>query len=493
MGMLSLLLWTPALGGLLLAFVPSQNLYGLRLAANLTTTAALLLCVWLLVLYDPQSPDLQLREYFAINPTLGSAYSLGVDGLSMPLLMLCSVLTSVALLVSGSLTTMAAHAKAYYLCILALEFGMLGVFLAQDWVLFYIFWEISLFPLFFLISRWGGKRRHAASLSFVFYTLTGSVFMLLSLLALSQYHLEHSGSLMTALEHSAHAMPIQEQIWVLLGFLIGFGIKLPIFPVHGWLPLAYIEAPAAVGILILGVLLKMAAYGLLRVLAILPDAAQALQPLLVLLALIGMLYGSLLAWRQSHFKAMIAYAAISQMGLVLLGISSLSPAGVTSAMLQMISHSLTAAALLILVEQLHQRTHSRHIQYYGDLVQWMPRWSVLMVIGLLAAMGLPGTLGFIAELQTLTAFYQQWGWLWIFVALSLLITAAYLIRILSLLFTATYPLFRPPLADLRPLEIFAAGSATFALLALGLQPTLLLRLFAGTALHWRHLPTFSGL
>ncbi|MDD5271342.1 MAG: NADH-quinone oxidoreductase subunit M [Methylovulum sp.] len=482
MGMLSLLLWTPALGSLLLVWLPGHKPNLLRLVANGVTTTVLALSVWLVYRYDPQNPALQLSEYFAINPTSGSAYSLGVDGLSMPLLMLCTLLTSVALLASKPTI----HIKAYYLCILLLEFGMLGVLLAQDWVLFYIFWEITLFPLFFLISRWGGKRRHAASLSFVFYTLTGSVFMLLSLLALSQYHLEHSGSLMTALGHSAKTMPVQQQVWVLLGFLLGFGIKVPIFPLHGWLPPAHIQAPTAVSILISGVLLKMAAYGLLRVLVILPDAARILRPLLVLLALIGMLYGSLLAWRQSHLKAMTAYLSISQMGMVLLGISSLSQAGIHSALLQMLAHSLTVAALLLLIGQLQQRTHSRHIQDYGDLAQAMPRWSVLMAVSLFAAMSLPGTLGFIAELQTLTAFYQQWGWLWIFVVLNLLITGAYLIRILSLLFISNQPT-RPLLADLRPMEMLVAGVLVAAMVALGLQPSPVLALSASTAIHWQHL------
>lgn len=481
MGILSLLLWTPALGSLLLAGLPGDKPHWVRAAALGVAAVTLLLSLWLLGHYDPHNAALQLTEYVAVNPTSGSAYSLGVDGLSMPLLVLCTLLTSVALLASASVDN---QIKAYHLCLLLLEFGMLGVLLAQDWVLFYIFWEVTLFPLFFLISRWGGKRRHTASLSFVFYTLTGSVFLLLSFLALSQYHLAANGSLMTALGHSAKAMPVQQQIWVLLGFLLGFGIKVPIFPAHGWLPSAYIQAPVAVSILIAGVLLKMAAYGLLRVLPILPDAARILQPLLVLLALIGMLYGSLLAWRQSHLKAMTAYASISQMGMVLLGISGLNQAGADSALLQMVAHSLTVAALLLLGEQLYQRTHNRHSQDYGNLVQAMPRWSALMAFSLFAAMGIPGTLGFVAEVQTLTAFYQQAGWLWLAVALSLLITAAYLIRTLSLLFISTQP-DRATWTDLRPAEQLAAGVLVATLLALGLQPNGLLDLSASTTAHWQ--------
>lgn len=483
MGILSLLLWMPALGGIILACLPGQNRFLVRVVANLSATISVLLSLYVLAQYDGQNSALQLTEYFAINPTLGSAYSLGVDGLSMPLIVLCTLLTSIALLASQNLSL---HVKAYHICLLVLEFGMVGVLLAQDWVLFYIFWELTLIPVFFLLSRWGGKRRHVASLSFVFYTLTGSVFMLISLLAISQYHLEHNGSLMTALQHSAKAMPAQQQLWILLGFLLGFGIKLPIFPLHGWLPLAHVQAPGPISVLLSGVLLKLAAYGLLRAMAILPGAAHILQPLLVLLALAGTLYGSLLAWRQSDLKAMVAYTSISQMGLVLLGISSLKQAGINSAMLQMIAHSLTAGTLFLLIELFYQRSHSRQIKDYGDLLAIMPRWSGLMIICLFASMNLPATLGFIAELQTLIAFYQQWGWLWVFIAISFLVTAAYTLRALSLLFiSASRP--QQVLTDLRPMEVLAVGIMIAVLVSLGLYPTPLLELMSASSTHWDHL------
>jgi NADH-quinone oxidoreductase subunit M len=478
MGILSLLLWTPALGGLLLLCIPERHTAWIRWVANLFGTIALLLSGWLLSLYDSHNPALQLTEYVAVNPSLGSAYSLGVDGLSTPMLALSSLLTSAALLASLKIS---AHVKAYHLSILVLEFGMLGVFLAQDWVLFYIFWELTLIPLFFLISRWGGKQCHTASLNFVFYSLGGSVFMLLSLLAVSQYTMSHDGSLMTSLQHSLKDMPLGQQVWVLLGFLLGFGVKLPIFPLHGWLPLVHVEAPAPVSILLAGVFLKMAAYGLLRALIILPDAAHALQPWLVLLALIGILYGGLLAWRQSDLKAMVAYASISYMNQALLGIACLNQAGITAALLQMTAHGLLAGALFLLVGLLDERGHSRNVLTYGGLIQTMPRWSLLMVFSLLAALAMPGFIGFIAQLQLLIAFFQQWGWLWIFLGLSMLITAAYIIRTLGLLFLGAGKPHTPPLYDLRPLEMLAAGVLVGALALLGLLPEPLLALSASTA------------
>jgi NADH-quinone oxidoreductase subunit M len=261
MGILSLLLWTPAIGVFLLAFIPGQNTHIIRYSANLFTTLALFLSCWLVSSYDQHNPALQFSEYFPLNPDLGSAYALGIDGLSLPMLVLATLLTSIALLASF---TISSSVKGYHICILLLEFGMLGVFLAQDWALFYVFWEVTLIPLFFLIDRWGGKRRHAASLNFVLYTMGGSVFMLISLLAISQYDLEHGGSLMTTMHQAAQDMPRYEQILVLLGFLIGFGVKMPIFPLHGWLPLAHVEAPSPISILLSGILLKMGAYGLIR-------------------------------------------------------------------------------------------------------------------------------------------------------------------------------------------------------------------------------------
>ncbi len=477
MGILSLLLWTPALGVLLLAFAPRQNAALIQVIANLFTTFALLLSCVLVYRYDQHNSALQFNEYFPLNPNLGSAYALGVDGLSMPMLVLATLLTSIALLAS---LTIATSVKGYHICILLLEFGMLGVFLAQDWALFYIFWEVTLIPLFFLIGRWGGKRRHSASLNFVLYTMGGSVFMLMSLLAVSQYDLQHGGSLMTSMHQAAQDMPLYEQVLVLLGFLLGFGVKLPIFPLHGWLPLAHVEAPSPVSILLSGILLKMGAYGLLRVVVMLPEAAQLLQPVLVFLALFGMLYGGLLAWRQSNLKAMVAYSSVSHMGMVLLGIASLTEMGINGAVLQMTAHGLIAGALFLLVGLLYQRTHTLDIQDYSALLQTMPRFALMMILTLFAAMGLPGFVGFIAELHTLIACVQQWPWLSIFFVISILITAAYSIRTLSMLFTGP---IKPPmqaLEDLRPSELLAAGVLVASIVLLGLLPARWIDLSATT-------------
>ena len=483
MWILSILLWTPAAGVLLLALTPGKNIQLIRYIANLFAAIALLLVCWLLSIYNAHDAELQFSEYFPLNPKLGSAYALGVDGLSMPMLAMATLLTSIALLAS---LTVSSSVKGYHICILLLEFGMLGVFLAQDWALFYIFWEVTLIPLFFLIGRWGGKRRHTASLNFVLYTMGGSVFMLISLLAVSQYDLEHGGSLMTSMHQAAQDMPRVEQVLVLLGFVIGFGVKMPVFPLHGWLPLAHVEAPSPVSILLSGILLKMGAYGLIRAVVMLPEAALLLQPFLVFLGLFGMLYGGLLAWRQSDLKAMVAYSSISHMGVVLLGIATLNQAGITGAVVQMTAHGLVAGALFLLVGLLYERTHTRNIQDYSSLIQLMPSFAMFMTLTLLAAIGLPGSVGFIAELHALIGSFGLFPnpgpgvSLMVLFSISILIGAAYAIRTISLLFTGPVKAQMQQIEDLRAPELLAAGILVSGIVLFGLLPGPLLDLSAAT-------------
>ncbi|MGZ4981086.1 MAG: complex I subunit 4 family protein [Methylobacter sp.] len=483
MGILSILLWTPAAGVLLLALTSGQNVRLIHYIANLFTTIAFLLVCWLLSIYNVHDAGLQFNEYYPLNPKLGSAYALGIDGLSMPMLVLATLLTSITLLVSANIST---GVKGYHICMLLLEFGMLGVFLAQDWALFYIFWEVTLIPLFFLIGRWGGKRRHTASLNFVLYTMGGSVFMLISLLAISQYDLEHGGSLMSSMHQAAQDMPRVEQVLVLLGFVIGFGVKMPIFLLHGWLPLAHVEAPSPVSILLSGILLKMGAYGLIRAVVMLPEAAKLLQPLLFFLGLFGMLYGGLLAWRQSDLKAMVAYSSISHMGIVLLGLATLNEAGITGAVLQMTAHGLIAGALFLLVGLLYERTHTRNIMDYSSLIQVMPRFALFMTLTLLAAMGLPGSVGFIAELHTLIGGFSvfpsagQGMSVMVFFSVSILIGATYAMRTVSLLFTGPVKAQMQHIEDLRLAEMLAVGILVTGIVLFGLQPSPLLDLSAAT-------------
>jgi NADH-quinone oxidoreductase subunit M len=477
MGILSLLLCTPALGVAVLAFLPGPRHRLVKPIAHCTVFLTLVLSIWLLLQFDQANEALQFSEYFALNPALGSAYALGVDGISLPMLVLATLLTMIALLASGSIDT---SVKGYYICVLLLEFGMLGVFLAQDWALFYIFWEVTLIPLYFLIDRWGGARRHAASLNFVLYTMGGSIFMLVSLLALSHYNFETGGSLMANMHVAAQGMPRHEQVLVLLGFLIGFGVKMPIFPLHGWLPLAHVEAPSPISILLSGILLKMGAYGLIRVVVMLPEATQLLQPVLMTLALFGMLYGALLAWRQTDLKAMVAYASVSHMSMVLLGLVTLNVTGISGAILQMTAHGLIAAALFLLVGLLYERTHTRNVRDYASLVRVMPRFALLMTFTLLAAMGLPGSVSFIAELHIVIGGFQRWGAVMVVFSLTILVSAAYAMRTISHLFTGPVLPRMQYIADLNKRELLAAGVLVGLIVLFGLLPAALIDLSAAT-------------
>lgn len=476
MGILSTILLTPAIGALVLALLPGRNPGLARGIGKLFTSIVFLLTCYLLFSYDSHDAGMQFNEYFSINPKIGSSYALGVDGLSVPLVVLASLLTLLALLASAGITK---NVKGYNIGILLSEFGMLGVFLAQDWSLFYIFWEITLIPIFFLIDRWGGKRRQTASLNFVLYTMTGSVFMLVSLIAVFQYVPEQV-SLMSAMTHVSENMPKNQQAWAFIGFLIGFGVKMPIFPLHGWLPLAHVEAPSPVSILLSGILIKMGAYGLLRVVVMLPTAAHTLQPLLVFLALFGIIYGGLLAWRQSDLKAMVAYSSISHMGIVLLGISTLNEAGLTGAVLQMSAHGLIAGGMFMVVGMLYERTHTRNIQDYSSLAQVMPRFAFFTTIILLAAMGIPGSIGAVAELHAMVGGFQQWGGLMVFFSMGILISTAYAIRTIGLLFTGPVKPQMKQIEDLRPPELLALSVLVGAIVLFGLLPASLVELSAAT-------------
>jgi len=473
---LSLILWTPAAGAIVTALVPSDRLRTIRGIAFASSTVALLL-VWRLAFhFDTRSSAIQFAEFLPWNPELGSFYALGVDGFSLPMLLLSTLLSLVALLASCALRN---RVRGYHVCLLMLEFGMLGVFMAQDWALFYVFWEVTLIPLFFLIDQWGGPRRQTASLNFVLYTMGGSVFMLVSLLMIYTSSGEHATTF-PAMTKAALALPRDEQILVFLGLLIGFGVKMPSFPLHGWLPLAHVEAPSPVSILLSGALLKMGAYGIIRAIGMLPEATQVLQPLLAGLALISIVYGGLLAWRQSDLKAMIAYSSISHMGLVLLGISTLNQTGLLGATLQMSAHGLVAGALFLLIGLLYERTHTREIADYSSLVQVTPRFAFFTTVALLASLGLPGLAGFTAELHALIGGFERWGWWMLLVSLSVLVSAAYAIRTLTHLFTGPVRPEMQGVRDLHSYELVAAGALTVGIVALGLAPAPALELIGAS-------------
>lgn len=473
---LTLLLLLPLIGAAIITVLPSDQPKLIRNLAILAALAALIQSWYLLYAFDTSTALLQFTEQTAWNTRLGTSYAMGVDGISLPMILLATLLCVIAIMASSSIKQ---GIKAYYFLILLLETAMLGVFMAQDWTLFYLFWELTLIPLFFLIDRWGGKRRHTAALNFVLYTMGGSVFMLLSILALFDSTPEHSFAMADMLA-SARSLSPDTQFWIFLGFLIGFGVKMPIFPIHGWLPLAHVEAPSPVSILLSGILLKMGSYGLIRASSMLPEAVIALQPVLATLALFSLIYGGLLAWRQSDLKSMIAYSSVSHMGVVLLGIAALNITGLTGAVLQMVAHGLVAGAMFLLIGLLYERTHTRDVNHYSSLVRVTPRFAFFTTLAFIAAVGMPGTAGFVAELHALIGGFERWGWIMIILSLGVLISSAYAIRTVGRLFTGPVKKEMQSIKDLRNHEMLAASFLTIGFVSIGFFPAPVLELMSAS-------------
>jgi len=476
MYVLLVLLILPLLGSALLALLPDRNPKLIRSIAIAFAGAALVLSWGLISQFDLTTADLQFSLIVPWNPRLGTSFALGIDGFSFPMVLLATLLCFLAILASASIRE---RVKGYYMVMLVLESAMLGVFMAQDWSLFYLFWEFTLIPLFFLIDRWGGRRKHQASLNFVLYTMGGSVFMLISLLVVFDAIPGHS-FYMKDVASGALELPRDTQVLIFLGFLVGFGVKMPIFPLHGWLPLAHVEAPSPVSILLSGVLLKMGSYGLIRAATMLPQAVRALQDLLAGLALFSLIYGGLLAWRQTDMKAMIAYSSVSHMGIVLLGIATMNVAGLSGAMMQMVAHGLVAGALFLLIGLLYERTGTRDVNHYSSLIQVTPRFAFFTSLALLAGMAIPGTAGFIAELHTIIGTFERWGWVALLVSIGMLISAAYAVRTIGRLFTGPVRADMRDVQDLRKTEMAAAGILSLGIVAIGIAPGELLAMMSAS-------------
>ncbi|MBF0132009.1 MAG: NADH-quinone oxidoreductase subunit M [Magnetococcales bacterium] len=473
---LSFLLGIPLLGAFLVALMPTRFQRWIRSVAITHAFLALVLSLGLWPWFDTQSGLIQFSERILWNPRLGTYYALGIDGFSYPMVVLTTLLCLVSLMTSQCITQ---GLKGYYSLMLLLETAALGVFMAQDWALFYLFWELTLIPPFFLIDRWGGAKRGIASINFVLYTMGGSVFTLMSLLVLFDTSVNHTFE-MSSMTAGALGLNPQSQLLIFLGFLIGFGVKVPIVPLHGWVPLADVEAPSPVSMLLSGVLLKLGAYGLIRAALTLPEAIVILQPVLATVAFIGLIYGGVLAWRQQDIKRMIAYSSISHMGVVLLGISSLNQTAMLGVTMQMVSHGLVAGGLFLLSGLLFERTATNDVNDYSNLIRTTPRFAFFFILVLLASMGLPGTVGFIAELFTLIGGYQRWGWVVVPLSLSVLISAAYAFRTIGRLFTGPTRSKMSAVQDLSVMEMTATSLLVGSLLLMGCFPAPILEVMSAS-------------
>jgi NADH-quinone oxidoreductase subunit M len=410
--MLSSVIFLPLLGAIVVLLLPADRFGAIRWTALAFAAIELLLSIVLGLLYGASTASasilgtMQLRENLTWIPAIGINYSLGVDGISLLLVILTTLLTLVSI---GASFRIEQKVKNYMAFMLLLECGMLGVFLATNLFLFYVFWELMLIPAYFLVGGWGGERRIYAALKFVLYTSVGSLLMLAGIIALGYYHQVISGSYTLDLVSLLNT-PLNGtvQTWLFLAFAAAFAIKVPLFPFHSWLPDAYSEAPAPVTAMLAGAMSKTGAYGFLRFcIPLFPQAAHALAPLFSILAVIGILYCAILALTQRDLKRLLGYSSISHLGVIMLGLFAFNAQGAEGAVLQMVNHGITTAALFLIVGFLEVRTGTRRISDFGGLATRVPVLATVMAIAALSSLGLPGLNSFAGEFLTLLGVFRS--------------------------------------------------------------------------------------
>src|SRR6059058_5312481 len=424
---LSIILFTPLVGAFILLLVSKQNANAIRWIANIVAFLGFAVSVPLWFWYNPQNADFQFVERAPWIPSVGAEYFLGVDGLSTLLILLTTMMGFIAML--SSWTAITERVKEYYIFLLVLQTGMLGAFMALDFLLFFLFWEVMLVPMYFLIGIWGSANRLYSAIKFFLYTLVGSVVMLLGILAL--YFYSHSVTGVYTFDVTQYHrlnLPFNLQWWIFLAFFLGFAIKVPMFPFHTWLPEAHTDAPTAGSVILAAVLLKMGTYGFLRFsLPILPDATRGFVPFIVLLSIIGIVYGALVALAQKDWKRLVAYSSVSHMALVMLGMFALNPVGITGSIIQQLNHGISTGALFLIVGIVYERRHTREISEYGGLSKVMPVYAAIFLIMTMSSIGLPTLNGFIGEFLILQGVFvasKMWA---AFAASGIVLGAAYML------------------------------------------------------------------
>jgi NADH-quinone oxidoreductase subunit M len=424
---LSIILFEPLVGAVLLLLINKENEDGIRWIANITAIVGFLVSIPLWFVYNPSSSDFQLVERAPWIPSVGAEYFLGVDGLSVLLILLTTMMGFIAVL--SSWTAITERVKEYYIFLLVLQTGMLGAFMSLDFLLFFLFWEVMLVPMYFLIGIWGSANRLYSAIKFFLYTLVGSVVMLLGILALYFYNHTLTGVYtFDVTQFQKLSVPFNVQWWVFLAFFLGFAIKVPMFPFHTWLPDAHTDAPTAGSVILAAVLLKMGTYGFLRFsLPILPDASRNFVPMIVILSIIGIVYGALVALAQKDWKRLVAYSSVSHMAMVMLGMFALNPVGITGSIVQQLNHGISTGALFLIVGIVYERRHTREISEYGGLSKVMPVYAAVFLIMTMSSIGLPALNGFIGEFLILQGVFvasKVWA---LFAASGVVLGAAYML------------------------------------------------------------------
>jgi NADH-quinone oxidoreductase subunit M len=465
-------IFLPALGVLAILFIPKERHEAIRITALAASTLTFLLSLVMLSAFDRADPDLQmvvrLPWFRVVGWTL--EYHLGIDGLSLLLVLLTALLTPISILSTWS--AIQERVKEFMVFFLLLEVGMMGVFLALDLFLFYIFWEFTLVPMYFLIGIWGGERRMYAAIKFFLYTMAGSILMLLAILWLGL----RQGTFSLPDLVAADGIPAGIQFWLFLAFAAAFAIKVPMWPLHSWLPDAHVEAPTAGSVILAGVLLKLGTYGFLRFnLSLFPQASLQLAPWMALLAVIGILYGAAVSYAQRDVKKLVAFSSVSHLGFVMLGLFALNPLGIQGGILQMVNHGLSTGALFLIVGMIYERRHTREMDAFGGLWKIMPVYGALTLVVTLSSMGLPGLNGFVGEFTILLGAFGSSAigspWYAGLAAGGVILAAIYMLYMFQKLFLG--PLDKPEnmsLKDLSLREVVTLAPLVVLIFWIGLYP-----------------------
>ncbi len=473
----------PVIASLAIPFIPDKDGKTVRWYALVVGLIDFLVLVYAFYTqYDLSNPGLQLVESYTWVPAIDLKWSVGADGLSMPLILLTAFITTLAILASWPVTL---KPKLFYFLMLAMYGGQLGVFAVQDMLLFFLMWELELIPVYLLLSIWGGKKRLYAATKFILYTAGGSLFILVAALAMAFYG-DTTTFDMRAL--MAKDYPLNFQLWVYAGFLIAYAVKLPIFPLHTWLPDAHGEATAPVHMLLAGILLKMGGYALIRMnVEMLPQAHVYFAPILVILGVVNIIYAALTSFAQRNLKRKIAYSSISHMGFVLIGISSFTDLGLSGAMLQMVSHGLIGASLFFLVGATYDRTHTLILDEMGGVGKKMPKIFAMFTACSLASLALPGMSGFVAELMVFVGFATSDAYslpfkviVVILAAVGVILTPIYLLSMLREIFYGPENkelVEHEVLVDSEPREVFIIACLLIPIIGIGFYPKLLTQIY----------------
>ncbi len=432
---LTLVTFFPLMGVLIILFMDKENKTAIRWTALITSLITFGISLWVLMLFNPANPDLQMVVDIPWIEVAGweITYLMGIDGLSILLVLLTTFLTPISIL--STWTAVEERVKEFMIFFLLLEIGMVGVFLSLDLFLFYVFWEFTLVPMYFLIGVWGGPNRVYAAVKFFLYTMAGSILMLLAILwlGISQGTFSVPELVATA------SIPGNIQIWLFLAFAAAFAIKVPMWPLHSWLPDAHVEAPTAGSVILAGVLLKMGTYGFLRFnLSLFPEASVKLAPWIAVLAVIGILYGAMVSYAQKDVKMLVAYSSVSHLGFVMLGLFAINSQGIEGGILQMINHGISTGALFLVVGMIYERRHTRDMDAFGGLWKVMPVYAAMTLIVVLSSMGLPGLNGFVGEFTILLGAFGSKvlnnPWFAALAAVGVILAAVYLLYMFNKMF-----------------------------------------------------------